>query len=483
MGYIVYPHLSPRLIEITEDTDIDVQDLYNGLRAWEDSIPGMDYLPLVSGAGKEALSDTVSVGITITLLNAQVFFTPRTTIISSGIVTEGDSEGDLLIDSTSNFPIEGVYPGCTLYNKNDDSLGFAITVDTTSIVHYQLTGGTRNNWLIGDEYIVWPNQQCSISGGNLVAVNDVGVPISAIFPSPGVQILATSSASATLQELVAIQYSSYNEGVTVDIINGVSGTSYNIGTPSNPVNNLTDALTIAHTEGNGFSIFYIKESMTIDTGLDFTDIIFRGQSVTKTLLTIHPNANVTRSEFYEASINGTLDGQNKLKNCLLKTLNFINGVVEECLLDAYTITLGGGVDAYFLDCWSAVAGVGTPTIDMGGSGQNLGLRNYNGVLKIQNMNGDNNISIDMNSARIVLASTISNGTVVCRGIGELVDEAGDHIESGTWNGVTIVNSSIDSHTISKEVWNALIIAHNVTGTFGELIQKIKKDSGLIPGLM
>jgi len=293
---------------------------------------------------------------------------------------------------------------------------------------------------------------CKVTGGNLVAVDVNGVTMYPLEYSDNVMATITASSSATLQEMGAIQYASFNGGVSVDAVNGVSGTAYDIGTPSNPVNNLTHALSIA--QSRGFGTLYILESMEIDTSLDFTGMEFIGQSVTKTLLTINPLANVTKCEFYETAVTGTLDGQNKLKNCLLQTLNFVNGVVEECLLGEYIITLGGGTDAHFLDCWSAVAGTGTPTINMGGAGQKLGLRNYNGGLKITNMTGENdNISLDLNSARIILDSTsITAGTVVCRGIGSLEDESGNYIPTGTWNGVTIVNIAMNIVTVSSAVW-------------------------------
>lgn len=235
---------------------------------------------------------------------------------------------------------------------------------------------------------------------------------------------------------------------------------------------------IAQTAGNGFKTFNIKESMDIDTGLDFTNFSFIGESVTKTLLNVTASANVTKCEFYETAITGILDGENKLKNCLLQTLNYVNGVIEECLLGEYTITLGGGVDAYFLDCWSAVAGINTPTIDMGGSGQDLGLRNYNGGLKITNMSGAaNNISLDLNSAKIILDSTVTAGTVVCRGVGELLDVAGNTIYSGTWNGgVTILNNALNIQTISDAVWDDVVASYPTAGSTGKALSDASAGS-------
>jgi hypothetical protein len=277
--------------------------------------------------------------------------------------------------------------------------------------------------------------------GNLYC-DDGSVPYISTIGSYNVMVInsVSSLVDSTVQQLKEIEYASFGEGVTVDITSSYTGTDYPTGTQTQPVNNLVDALSIANYRG--FKRFYIKESMDINTGSDFSEFEFVGQSPTKTILIISSPADVTKCEFYEATVTGTLDGQNKVKSCRVQTLNFVNGIVENSLLDEYVITLGGMVDAHFLNCWSGVAGVGTPVIDMGGSGQNLGLRNYNGGLKIQNFTGPNSISLDLNSGRVVLDNnTVTSGTIVCRGVGTLVDNYENYIPTGVWNGgVTIVNT-------------------------------------------
>ena len=68
-----------------------------------------------------------------------------------------------------------------------------------------LTGGSRNDWQIGDNASIYENEQIQITGGNLVAVDDVGADISPVLQSPNVNIVRASSSSATLQELEDIQ--------------------------------------------------------------------------------------------------------------------------------------------------------------------------------------------------------------------------------------------------------------------------------------
>ncbi len=59
--------------------------------------------------------------------------------------------------------------------------------------------------------------QCNISGGNLVAVDDLGAPINVVQTTAFTQVILTSSSSATLQESAAIEFSSFNGCVTMDV--------------------------------------------------------------------------------------------------------------------------------------------------------------------------------------------------------------------------------------------------------------------------
>lgn len=283
--------------------------------------------------------------------------------------------------------------------------------------------------------------QCNISGGNLVALDVAEAEMSPIEATAFTQIVLANSSSATLQEMEAIQYSSYNGGVTVDITGSSVGIDYPIGTPREPVDNLTDAMSIA--TDRGFTTIYVVGDITIDSSGNYSGMIFVGESQTKSEFDVDPNANVSNCEFYDATVIGTLDGNSKLRNCRIAGLNYIYGVIEQCILDTGTIVLGGGATAQFLDCWSGVPGTDTPVIDMGGSGQGLSLRNYNGGVTLENKTGTDKASIDLNSGQIKLKDTVTNGTIVCRGVGKLIDfVTGDYIPSGVHNGCTIVNELI-----------------------------------------
>ena len=422
-GVTVDWRLSPRVATIPATevsiTVEDLQDTFLDLEAQETD--GMLFPHLRNTSGGESLGGGVTVGWTMELQNAVTAFAPRTASVSSGTVTTADATGTKLIDGAATFITDGVLPGATIINFTDQSVTSVISIDSeTQLTHYVLDDGTDNDWDSADVYKVWNEIQTEITGGNVVAVDGVGSPISPIRPTFGTQVLKTSSSSATLQELTAIQFSSFNDGVTVDLTSSNTGIEFPVGTKQAPVNNFDDALLII--AARGFNKIFVLGNATIDTSGAYDGLIFEGESKTKSTLTISAGASVVGCEFLNATVTGTLDGNSKLEHCLITTLNFVDGIVEDCILSG-VITLSGLKIAHFINCNSGIVGVLTPEINMGGSGSGLGMRNYNGGIKLTNKSGVDKVSLDMNSGQVILDSTITGGELVIRGIAKLTNNS------------------------------------------------------------
>ncbi|RKX93432.1 MAG: hypothetical protein DRZ90_12835 [Spirochaetes bacterium] len=313
-----------------------------------------------------------------------------------------------------------------------------------------LGGGTKvgitvalQNAVIGFETRSGPDWiSCGLTGGNLVAFDTDGISaIVPVYPTAYVSIAKTSSSSATLQEQDALNYASYQNSVWVDPGSGNTGTLYPVGNREHPVNNIQDAVTIANE--NGFSNLQILNDITLSTGDNVEDFALIGVNTGRTMITIETGADTLNCEISEATIEGVLDGGSQLVDCVINELNYVNGQVHQCMLNG-PITLGGGAVAHFTDCYSGIPGLGTPTIDMGGSGQALALRGYNGGIKLTNKTGTDSVSIDLASGQIKLASTITNGTIVCRGVGTITEDFSA--------GATIVNQMLNIGTITDTVW-------------------------------
>lgn len=67
-----------RIVEVDlPDTELNIQDLYDNIKDWEDELENQDVYHLINGAGKQELGGGVSVGITLTLLGWRVKFADR----------------------------------------------------------------------------------------------------------------------------------------------------------------------------------------------------------------------------------------------------------------------------------------------------------------------------------------------------------------------------------------------------------------------
>jgi len=417
--------LSPRIILVAEpSTEITLQDLHDTLRDIEDEPQNMVYAHLINSSGKEDLGGGVAVGITSELQNAKLAFGQRATaLLTEGVATSDNSAGIILTDASADFNASNIIPGSTIFNFDNDSIATVIAVlSPTSLRHFVLgtSDGYDGYWTTGDNYSIYPNIQCSISGGNLVAVDAYGVITSPVFPTANVQIVRTSSSSATLQSQLQLEHSTFNGGVTVDVTSAFEGTAYPVGTQQQPVNNTLDALIIA--AARGFTTIFVVGDITIDSGLDYSNMSFVGASKTKSTITITSSANVTNSEFNDCTITGTLDGGAKIEDCQVSTLNYVDGFIENCILSD-VITLSGSGTAHFLNCFSGIPGSEVPEINMGGSGSPLAIRGYNGGIKITNHSGIDAVSIDMNAGYVLIDSTVTDGTILVRGVTKLTDNS------------------------------------------------------------
>lgn len=441
---------SPRIVLIDNTlADLILQDLHDTVVVRESERQGgLDDPGLISSAGKEDLGGGVTVGITSTLLDGQVAFEERTTSVASGTITTASTGGTLLIDGSASF-LSGVEKGATVINLNTGAVGTIRRVDSNNqlVLLNGLSDGTNNNFTIGDSYKVWNTVQCSITGGNLVSIDDVdpavGVAQSPIFPTAFTQILLTSSSSATLQELSAIQFASYNNRVSLDITApaaGSPGLEGLRGSAQNPANTVEEAFEIR--DAIGVKTIECIEHTILDSFADVQGITYLGRERKDVRITINPIADVLKCVFKNATITGTLDGNSEIYDCDIETLNFVEGLISNCTLTSNTITLGTTAIAEFHDTKSGVPGLNTPVIDCAGTGV-VAMNGHRGGIKFLNYTGSASHTVSIDGGQVILDSnTITGGTWVIRGEGKLIDENGNYIDTGSWNGgVTIVNET------------------------------------------
>jgi hypothetical protein len=249
--------------------------------------------------------------------------------------------------------------------------------------------------------------QCRISGGNLVAVDDVGGDISPIFPTAFTQVLTTSSSSATLQDLESIQAATYVSGVAINPTSSYTGSAFPVGTREFPVNNMQDLHNIAMSRG--LQNIYVMDHLNVSS-IDLSGFrhAFIGDSPFINL-TIDPSSNFQGSTIENLTVQGEVDGFNTISRSNINNITNVNGFIEKCGFNA-TCQLNGPLA--IMECYSLVSGMGYPIFDIGAN--NLVVRDYHGSIGLTNITGGTH-TIEIYGGRPVFDDTCTGGTVYIRG--------------------------------------------------------------------
>jgi hypothetical protein len=409
-------------------------------------------------------------------MGEKVTFNEITKIIE---ITEAPVDGEILIDVKTDLYSDGKEDWVS--NENLRKFQFPITAVGGNPLPGEKALGTT--FFLSSDWKIRPynaSHRLTVNG-NLYSEDGSDAFLDPL-GSYTVRIMqqVSSLVDSTVQQLSEIEHASFNGGVTVDFTSPYSYATPPtdgsiIGTSRSPFNNFTDALVEANSRG--FTTFYIIGDATIDGSDNYDGFIFIGESQSKSALTIEATASVIGCEFYDAHVAGVLDGNCKVKGCIIDNLSYIYGIVEQCLIESGDIVLGGSNMAQFLDCWSGSASqVNIPYIDMAGTGQDLILRNYNGAIGIKNLTGTDLVSIDLNSGLVVLDNTITNGTIVVRGIGQVIDNT-------TGSAIVDTNYLINPDVITTKVWDTPTANHTTPNTIGGDYNNMLETFPKLMGLM
>ena len=267
------------------------------------------------------------------------------------------------------------------------------------------------------------------------------------------QVSVRSANSAGLQDLSTLLTAAY-QGQVVFSTSGQAGTAIPVGTRATPVDNFPDAITISNKLG--IRRIQLATSATLLSGANAQGKVFAGDNATVDTLQLRTGADVTDCGFENLTVSGILDGNNIFKNCTVSDVSYVNGILQECSLTG-TISVDGTAQANIINCWSGTAGIADDqlvTIDMGGAGNSLALRNYSGGLKLTNYSGGGAITLDFSSGRVVIDATCTGGEIGIRGISEVTDNSAA--------GCTVLDETVNSslEIINNGVKNAsLLIPH------------------------
>lgn len=274
------------------------------------------------------------------------------------------------------------------------------------------------------------------------------------------QVSVRSANSAGLQDLSTILSAAYQGEVVVDFTNGQSGTDVPIGTRATPVNNIADALTIAAKEGANTLRF--AESTTLSNVTIPQGFILTSDSPALVKLTVNPSATVQGCEFTNVTFEGTADGNNIIRECLLLNVDYVSGFIFQCSLEG-TISIVPGALCALLSCFSnTLAGQPNPIIDFNGNGKVI-LRDYQGAIELTNhtdTSGDGDLCLDFSSGVCIVRPSVTAGFIPIRGI------------------CRVVNQSTGTANVVDETVNQLV--EDNAASLGIINQGVKNASLLIP---
>jgi hypothetical protein len=320
-------------------------------------------------------------------------------------ITVGDNVDDLFItDNTIDRPVYGV-------NLTGSALD---TILINNDIHDCSQYGIR----------VGPTaDQTIIRASNYLFDNIVG------------DILEEVGSTNTNIESLTTDQQLFNGTVTLDQTAGTSGTEFPIGTQTNPVDNLTDALQIA--ANNSLEDIFVREgTFVVTTALDFDKFHLTGDGPSRSRLIFSAGAYTTDKTIFERMfVAGPMIGDSVLmRDCAVGSgdmaslaVTDFQGSFNRCAIVGDVtarVNTGGENSVAFIDCYTA--GNQIPTVDLNGD-KALTIVNYSGNLKIDGITGTSGAQLlrigMLHGDMELLSGNTGTNAIVVEGVGNLLDNS------------------------------------------------------------
>ena len=384
---------------------------------------------------------------------------------SQVLTTYGTSTGDY----TNTEQLDGVYHTITdnagaldmYYQFDVTGNGVAVTVNMTG----RLMG---SNDTIGVYAYDWTTsgwgQIGSLVGTNSTTDGNVIFNLLAKYTGTGVNLgkvrvrgyAASGLTSATLymdQAYVTYSVISQSTGyangaVWINTVSGQSGTvSFVNGTADNPVDTISDAVTIA--SNLNLTQFEISNNSTITFAATHNSQVFVGHGYILNLggqnlddcyilgaTDVNGVATITSNEIHWDEC--------EIVNCTLAQSHF-----KRCGFGG-TVILSSAANYTFQHCFSQIAGGGAPIFDFGASvsSTELNFREYSGGVEIHNMGvlSSDTMSLE-GQGQLIIDSSCVGGSIVIRGMFKVTDNSGGAVT------ITYDDNSTNITTLASDIAN------------------------------
>lgn len=249
--------------------------------------------------------------------------------------------------------------------------------------------------------------------------------------------------------------------------NGYAGTLYPIGTSKYPVNNLDDALTIAHSRN--INTIILENSITIEATHDISNLAIQTIGIMGTTITFTDGCSANNSAFRYANLEGVLNGNDILlvESCSILNLENFSGIMQGvAFLQGSEISIGSWAELY--NCRAGGDPGNEPEISIGDSV--LSIQQYRGNLKLKDKTGSNRTVASFLPGNVIIDSTCVSGSIQILGVGEVeADNSGDncHVD---------LDAVISRSSISESVWDEELVKHLNDKTTGHALMHESYDN-------
>ena len=331
-------------------------------------------------------------------------------VLNTTITTVSSQTSFILEDGAPNG-FTDAYEGCTVL-IHDRSAADEFAIAQGTCVAYTSAAGTKTLTL-------------QVDPGVFTAVNGDDI---AIFPRSGVldtDMTKHSEAGSVGFGIIQAAYmGSRGPGIFFDP--NAANTNTNLGedgTPRAPVSTIAAAATLVSNLGH-LRVYVVDGTLTLGAD-NYNDWEFVGVSgYNSALLDLGTATSTTGTSFYGLEVSGTVPGTTgliHLYECKINGILAFKGSAFQCAIAGTNNELDASIDSFWHQCYSAIAGTSTPSIDFTtAASANLNVRDYSGGLEIKNLASTNNVSFEARG-QIVFNSNCTGGTVALRGNMDVTD--------------------------------------------------------------
>jgi len=269
-----------------------------------------------------------------------------------------------------------------------------------------------------------------------------------------ISMQVSNLSDATLAQAFEVEYSRYDDVVTINVDSGENGTEYPLGTSTNPVNNLDDAKVIAAVWG--FKRLKIESDLTLVDGDDVEGYII--ESDMWKVVTVEPGANTINTEFRKIDLYGEMSGSwNVLVDCWAQDItNFLGwvrgGSILHVELAPYVNPDPTTLGSSFFDDLLPMFATGNSEIVMN-SDTSISLTKCVDIVEVQGMIEGSLGNIGLLGGRLIISDTCVGGEFIVTGIG-LVDNQADPalpVNTEGLNNPASVREEIDNASLVRKL--------------------------------